>query len=314
MEFDWKVSYVRVSKEFSYLYEYTIYCKITDFKKNNYFYFTTSKIKNEGEGGNPLFIEQFKCKFKWKWNEKEKKITLYRKNKIHRYSFHISKYFLTWKEHSFSILRSISKRQLISSSFSLTAILHSNANENKNARKIFAKIQFSDIHFTPPSPFSFSFLKKEERKKKSITIFHSINLTNTQSLLNTITLLIIHGSNEIVTRRFVQIAWLKSPAQLFGDLKEILVQRDVDVDYRDEPIIFFSAQIPQFAYARNRICPTSRGFNPTPVSLSIYCNVKSEFANAVLASNFVSIRHRYHPDIDLGVRHGARLCVHTCIV
>lgn len=147
------------------------------------------------------------------------------------------------------------------------------------------------------------------KKKKSITIFHSINLTNTQSLLNTITLLIIH---EIVTRRFVQIAWLKSPAQLFGDLKEILVQRDVD--YRDEPIIFFSTQIPQFAYARNRICPTSRGFNPTPVSLSIYCNVKSEFANAVLASNFVSIRHRYHPDIDLGVRHGARLCVHTCIV
>lgn len=243
--------------------------------------------------------------------KKKKKITLYRKNKIHRYSFHISKYFLTWKEHSFSILRSISKRQLISSSFSLTAILHSNANENKNARKIFAKIQFSDIHFTPPPPFSFSFLKKEERKKKSITIFHSINLTNTQSLLNTITLLIIH---EIVTRRFVQIAWLKSPAQLFGDLKEILVQRDVDVDYRDEPIIFFSAQIPQFAYARNRICPTSRGFNPTPVLLSIYCNVKSEFANAVLASNFVSIRHRYHPDIDLGVRHGARLCVHTCIV
>lgn len=185
-------------------------------------------------------------KMKWK---RKKKITLYRKNKIHRYSFHISKYFLTWKEHSFLILRSISKRQLISSSFSLTAILHSNANENKNARKKFAKIQFSDIHFSPPPPFSSSFLKKEERKKKSITIFHSINLTNTQSLLNTIILLIIHDSNEIMTRRFVQIAWLKSPAQLFGDLKEILVQRDVDVDYRDEPIIFFSAQIPQFAIA-----------------------------------------------------------------
>lgn len=106
--------------------------------------------------------------------------------------------------------------------------------------------------------------------------------------------------------RFVQIAWLKSSAQLFGDLKEILVQRDVDVDYRGGPIIFFSAQIPQFAYARNRICPTSRG-DPTPhtiLSLSIYCNVKSEFANAALARNFVSIRHRYHPDIDLGVRHG----------
>ena len=129
------------------------------------------------------------------------------------------------------------------------------------------------------------------KKKKSITIFHSINLTNTQSLLNTITLLIIHGSNEIVTRRFVQIAWLKSPAQLFGDLKEILVQRDVDVDYRDEPIIFFSAQIPQFAYARNRICPTSRGFNPTPVSLSIYWNPNS------LTRSLLAISYRYDTDI-----------------
>lgn len=117
--------------------------------------------------------------------KKKKKITLYRKNKIHRYSFHISKYFLTWKEHSFSILRSISKRQLISSSFSLTAILHSNANENKNARKIFAKIQFSDIHFTPPSSFSSSFLKKEE-------IYH--NLPFNQSHKHTISLKHHHPS------------------------------------------------------------------------------------------------------------------------
>lgn len=173
----------------------------------------------------------------------------------------------------------------------------------KYSSRIFISLPLLPSH----SPFS---KKRKERRNLSQSSIQSISQTH-NPLLNTITLLIIH---EIVTRRFVQIAWLKSPAQLFGDLKEILVQRDVDVDYRDEPIIFFSAQIPQFAYARNRICPTSRGFNPTPVSLSIYCNVKSEFANAVLASNFVSIRHRYHPDIDLGVRHGARLCVHTCIV
>lgn len=46
--FDWKVSYVRGSKEFSYLY-----CKIIDFKKKNYFYFITSEIKNERKRGKP---------------------------------------------------------------------------------------------------------------------------------------------------------------------------------------------------------------------------------------------------------------------
>lgn len=119
--------------------------------------------------------------------KKKKKITLYRKNKIHRYSFHISKYFLTWKEHSFSILRSISKRQLISSSFSLTAILHSNANENKNARKIFAKIQFSDIH----SPFSLLILLSQKRGKKE-EIYH--NLPFNQSHKHTISLKHHHPS------------------------------------------------------------------------------------------------------------------------
>lgn len=72
--FDWKVSYVRVSKEFSYLY-----CKITDFKKKLFLLHHFWNKEWEGEEGNPLFIEQFKCKFKWKWNEKGKKITLYRK-------------------------------------------------------------------------------------------------------------------------------------------------------------------------------------------------------------------------------------------
>lgn len=116
--------------------------------------------------------------------------------------------------------------------------------------------------------------------------------------------------------RFVQIAWLKSWAQLFGDLKEILVQRDVDVDYRGGPIIFFSAQIPQFAYARNRICPTSRG-DPTPTPSFRYQFIVTWNPNS-LTRPLLAISYRYDTDIIriliLVFDTGARPCVHSMYI
>lgn len=75
--------------------------------------------------------------------------------------------------------------------------------------------------FPHPSSFSFPNKKKKNRKERRNLPQSSIQ-SNTQSLLNTITPVIIHTRvrNEIVTRS-VQIAWLKSSAQLFDDLKEI---------------------------------------------------------------------------------------------
>lgn len=80
-------------------------------------------------------------------------------------------------------------------------------------------------------------------------------------------------------------------------------------------ILFYIRKIPQFAYVGNRVCSASHGGTPL-VSLSIYCNVKSEIANAALpACNFIPIwRQWYHPDIDLGVRHAyaRHVCTHVC--
>lgn len=74
------------------------------------------------------------------------------------------------------------------------------------------------------------------------------------------------------------------------------MQRDVDVDYRGEPIIFFSAQISQFAYARNRICPTSRGSNPTPFDRFRYQFIVTWNPNS-LTRPLLAISYRYDTDI-----------------
>lgn len=77
------------------------------------------------------------------------------------------------------------------------------------------------ISISPSFLFFLSPPKKKNRKERRNLSQSSIQ-SNTQSLLNTITPVIIHTRvrNEIVTRS-VQIAWLKSSAQLFDDLKEI---------------------------------------------------------------------------------------------
>lgn len=98
---------------------------------------------------------------------KRKKIkTSYRKNRIHRFTnFTSLNIFQREKNIHFRFSQSISQRQLISSSFSLAAILHSNANENKNTGKNSRKCS-SRVLFISHPPLLFVSRQKKKRKKK----------------------------------------------------------------------------------------------------------------------------------------------------